>query len=207
MATLEATLERIAEKLQQARERELQPAGWEKHRFLLEPPVGEAELSRYEREYQVTLPEGYRAFVARLGNGPVGPSYGLFSLQEALETTGFGKLPPKYLLGAPFPHEDYYQPLNDPVYLVIADRQGIATEEDERYWTNMRQGALVLSDEGCGMEHFLVLTGSARGEMWVDNRANDGGMASLKCDFLTWYERWLDGALAGGDGLWWWEEE
>jgi SMI1 / KNR4 family (SUKH-1) len=207
MVDIEVALGRIAEKLQKARERKLQPAGWEKHHFVLEPPVSEAEINRFEQEYQVTLPEGYRTFVTCLGNGPAGPSYGLFSFQEALETTGFGKLPPKSLLSAPFSHKDYYQPLNDQEYLVIESRREVAPEEDERYWTNMRQGALVLSDEGCGMEHFLILTGSARGEMWVDNRANDGGMASLKCDFLTWYERWLDGVLAGSDGLWWWEEE
>jgi hypothetical protein len=34
----------------------------------------------------------------------------------------------------------------------------------------------------------------------------DGGYVPLEVGFLDWYERWLDNALAGGDGAWWMNE-
>jgi len=53
------------------------------------------------------------------------------------------------------------------------------------------------------MYHILVVAGPTRGTMWIESECNDGGYLPLRVDFLTWYERWLDGVLAGGDGIWW----
>ena len=66
-----------------------------------------------------------------------------------------------------------------------------------------RSGTLVLCDEGCGYRHFLVLTGPERGQMWLDATVGDDGYHPLGVDFLEWYERWLDDALAGKSGTWW----
>jgi hypothetical protein len=42
--------------------------------------------------------------------------------------------------------------------------------------------------------------------MWLDATVSDGGYVPLCNGFLDWSERWLDSALAGGDGTWWLEE-
>jgi hypothetical protein len=42
--------------------------------------------------------------------------------------------------------------------------------------------------------------------MWLDATVSDGGYVPLNVDFLEWYEKWLDNALAGGDGVWWMNE-
>jgi hypothetical protein len=42
--------------------------------------------------------------------------------------------------------------------------------------------------------------------MWLDATVSDGGYVPLDVCFLDWYEKWLDNALAGGDGVWWMSE-
>jgi hypothetical protein len=40
--------------------------------------------------------------------------------------------------------------------------------------------------------------------MWLDATVSDAGYLP---DFLQWYERWLESALAGGKGTWWLQPE
>jgi hypothetical protein len=50
------------------------------HRWKVEPVLSEDALAAFEAEHGVTLPAGYRAFVAHVGNGGAGPYYGLSPL-------------------------------------------------------------------------------------------------------------------------------
>ena len=69
--------------------------------------------------------------------------------------------------------------------------------ERERRDLYQTAGTLVLCHEGCGYLHLLVVTGPARGQMWLDGRCSDQGFVPLGVGFLDWYERWLDEAMAG----------
>jgi hypothetical protein len=54
----------------------------QQHRYLLNPPLSEEEVARFEDEHRIALPSDFRAFVTRLGNGGAGPGYGVFKLGE-----------------------------------------------------------------------------------------------------------------------------
>jgi hypothetical protein len=75
--------------------------------------------------------------------------------------------------------------------------------KDEEYfddkWTN---GLLRISNFGCGVSMNLVANGSEYGNIWVDDRCNDGGIYpdqyfgnKGRIKFLPWYEAWLDKSL------------
>jgi hypothetical protein len=49
---------------------------------------------------------------------------------------------------------------------------------------------------GCGDWFFLVVRGSRRGTVWADCTDNGSGLYCLDVDFLSFYQRWLDDALA-----------
>ena len=63
-------------------------------------------------------------------------------------------------------------------------------------------GALPICHKGCAIRNGLVVTGSERGNIWVDDRANDLGIypeqpeTKDRINFLDWYATWLDISLA-----------
>ncbi|HEX6368174.1 MAG TPA: SMI1/KNR4 family protein [Longimicrobium sp.] len=200
---LEAALDRIAEKVRRARD--ARPFGAESGGMPeLNPPLAMDEVAAIEARLGITFPEEYRGFVTRVGDGGAGPAYGLFRLTTALRETKADTHP--QLLATPFPHVRTYNPDTDPEVIAFWDRadRGEVSEEEQSF-QSLREGAgtLPLCDEGCGYLHLLVVTGPARGTMWVDNRGVDAGFAPLDVTFLEWYERWIDDVLAGGRGTWW----
>lgn len=201
---LGARIERVAGKLRAAREGGLKPFGAESHGMRVKPPLPEADVAAFEARHGVRLPEEYRAFITRVGDGGAGPAYGMYSLEKAL--TVERKPLPDGFLRTPFTHAAGYDPVFDPAWEDVweaVERGELAEEEADRRYLLLEGGSLVLCHEGCGYLHLLVVTGPARGEMWMDARCSDGGFVPLRATFLDWYERWLDDTLAGGHGTWW----
>lgn len=199
-----ARADRVAEKLRAARERGCAPFGVESHGFRIHPPLPEREVAAFEVRHGVRLPEGYRAFVTRVGDGGAGPAYGMYGLEKALVAERHTV--PDGFLRTPFDHTAAFQPSDDPVLDDLFDRidRGELPRDAWKEHADMTAaGTLVLCHEGCGYLHLLAVTGPTRGEMWLDQQCSDGGLVPLRVDFLEWYERWLDDTLAGGRGTWW----
>lgn len=77
-----ASLQRIQEKLGRLRTLDagLRLFGAESHGYLLDRPLAEPDLKSFERQLRVTLPSGYRRFLAEVGHGGAGPYYGIFAI-------------------------------------------------------------------------------------------------------------------------------
>src|ERR1017187_6620631 len=88
LSRLARRLAGIGVKLGEARSRGPECFGPHSHGFVLRPPVPEAASTRFEEEDGVLLPEGYRAFLTRLGNGGAGPYYGLLPLERRAASGG-----------------------------------------------------------------------------------------------------------------------
>jgi uncharacterized protein (TIGR02996 family) len=75
-------IRRIKEKLEHLRVhgRRHEVFGAQAHQFLLRPCLKEAEIRSFEKKQCVELPEDYRDFLLRVGNGGAGPDNGLASL-------------------------------------------------------------------------------------------------------------------------------
>jgi hypothetical protein len=149
------------------------------HRYLLCAALSEAEVVAFEERHGVRLPEAYRSFLTEVGDGGAGPDYGLYRLDGAdmsdldrdeRDTPGF--------LTRPFPHTAAWNPRS--------------RLDEDAYWDpRWVAGSLIIAHFGCGVFHRLVVTGPARGQVWLDDRASDGGL-SPQTDFQEWYLRWLD---------------
>ncbi|MEV0568200.1 HEAT repeat domain-containing protein [Dactylosporangium sp. NPDC050588] len=187
-----ARLARIAAKLEAARALPSLPDafGVEFHRFVLEPPAPEAAVTAFEERHEVTLPPAYRLFVTELGGGGAGPGYWTCDLSEECWA---GQCPPGHLaepspyLPGPRYFGDWQQRYEDPPG---PDR-------------NFLQGTVSVAAYGCGLLTQLVVTGRARGRLFnVDVDSEAGPYVVEDADFLAWYERWLDEAVAGHDVGW-----
>jgi hypothetical protein len=203
--SVDTRLEQIAVKLRTVAKGQFQPFGVESHGFRRRRRLTEKQVAAFERRHAVKLPLEYRAFITGVANGGAGPAYGLYSPAEAVSKETRGRVPDDFLR-TPFRHRRDYNPEEDPklrsFWRRVEDGE-IADEETERRSLYMAAGTLALCHEGCGVLHLLVVTGPTRGQMWVDTRCNSGWLYPLGVGFLDWYERWLDSALAGRNGVWW----
>lgn len=152
------------------------------HQYYLNPCLSEDEVIDFETQHQIRLPEGYRRFLLEIGNGGLGPDYGLlelgrFGYRDTLENPEFYS----GYLSRPFPHTKAWNYHDVDQY----------EEADEEY-INQMQGSLYISTRGCTMEVHLVVTGSEAGNLWMDDRGADYGITPLNVDFITWYISWLD---------------
>jgi hypothetical protein len=185
-ALLLSRIEVIREKLDRVTASGAQPFGVEDHGFRRLPVAPEEDVTAFEELYGVSLPADYRTFLLRVSSGGAGPGYGMapFDAAPTYQRADF----PAEAVARPFPFvEDH-----------LLQPDGPETERADD-----TAGTLVLSHEGCGYLHLLIVSGQARGQVWIDAYVSDVGLLSIAPSFSDWYERWLDHILGGGDGCWW----
>lgn len=155
------------------------------HHHQLGPTLPEDRVIAFEAAHHVTLPDAYRTFLTTVGDGGAGPHYGLFPLSG----NGMRDLEkedrelPNYL-ATPFPHTQPWNPIKPTTPNPIS--------EDDYYDSRWTTGSLVIAEFGCGAFHRLIITGHARGQVWFDDRASDGGLTPEAADFHSWYRDWFD---------------
>ncbi|PGH42204.1 SMI1/KNR4 family protein [Micromonospora sp. WMMA1996] len=185
--------------------------GWE-----LEPPLSTGDLAEVEAQLGVELPGEYRAFLLVAGRGGAGPAYGLFPLRrhdgrwswegDGADLTDLGTL------ARPFPHVEAFNPadgLPGPPDEDDFDSEEEFNAAEDAYWEQHDAvvfrpehsvGLLYLCHLGCALREALVVSGPARGQMWTDDTASDGGYQPLRDEdgtplgFARWYRRWLEEA-------------
>lgn len=195
---MEAQLTRIKQKIEY-----IQNEGWEnysdvfafgRHRMVMNPPLSLEKLLEFEQTYQLRLPEGYRRFLLEIGNGGAGPYYGLLPLEKGAEdfTDEWLEEVIRFDSMGHLIHEYIAHPLPEMSYGSMPEDEG---ESDSAERT------ITLCDQGCNYFSLLVVKGKEPGRICYM-----GMMGELyympDADFLSWYERWLDGTLLRLDKNW-----
>jgi hypothetical protein len=181
-------LGRIAAKLAAVRAMPALPDafGVQGHRFELGAPLSEAVVADFEARHEVMLPQAYRLFLTELGDGGAGPGFGLRRLADSCGTDcepGHLAQASPYLPGPRY-QDDWEQRFED---------------QPGPNRTFLR-GTLRMADHGCSLYTQIIVTGAARGRLFnLDDEGPAGPYVVEDPDFLAWYERWLDEAVAGYD--------
>jgi hypothetical protein len=151
------------------------------HRYSLNQPLTESEVTAFESRHGVSLPEDYRGFLLEVGDGGAGPFNGIFRLDRSGLSARDGEdLLPGFLAGT-FPHAGPWNELGD----------GSPAAEGAYCDPVQVRGSLNLCHQGCGYMVRLVLNGPQRGALWEDGRCSDMGITPFAPDFAAWYLRWL----------------
>jgi hypothetical protein len=119
--------------------------GSSRHAHRFHPPLAMQEVESFESTHGVSLPAPYRSFITELGNGGMGPYYGITPLD----------------LDAPqlrqtFPYTETYT---------------LPDDADDDAWESEIPGAISICEYGCGIFLLLVVRGEAAGQVWFDGRA------------------------------------
>lgn len=88
-------------------------------------------------------------------------------------------------LATPFPLTRRWNPWESRDPNAVSNDEYLASFDARRV-----TGSLVIAEFGSGAFHRLVVTGPARGQVWFDDRAADGGLAP-EAGFPAWYQNWL----------------
>jgi hypothetical protein len=195
-------IDRIIEKLDELRslDAKFQTFGSEKHRYEMNAATSILEIETFESQQNIKLPSDFREFLIRVGNGGAGPYYGLESLNDSLFIDLDYKRVGEILVPSiPFP-------LSEPWNIEFAgdpeDEEAYEEFEREYFDGNWSCGLLRICNFGCGVSLNLVVNGEEYGNIWVDDRVNDGGIypdpyfdQQQRVKFVEWYELWLDRSI------------
>ncbi len=188
------------------------------HRWVLEEPLTEDGVTELEEQIGVRLPVEYRTFLLHVAAGGAGPAYGLFPVrrvQGQWRWEGDGAdLADLSMLAEPFPEQGpdpkaleelLAQRPEEGDFDEIEDFDDAIEAWDEQWYALMfaperTAGAIVICHLGCALREWLIISGSHRGTVWSDGRADDVDLVPLLDDdkkpvtFARWYTGWLERA-------------
>lgn len=181
-------------------DRKLDVFGASSHKYQLNEKLREEDVSSFEKKFSITLPEEYRSFLKRIGNGGAGPYYGLQSLEDSLYADLDFKRPGEFVnpsIAFPFQKSWNMEFTGDE-----EDEDAYEAFQREYFSEKWETGILRVCNYGCGVSLNLVVNGSEKGNIWVDDRGNDGGIypdpyfeQTGRTSFLDWYLLWIDTSL------------
>jgi hypothetical protein len=161
---------------------------YQTHKFTLNPPLSVEQLSAFEAAYRIHLPSEYFLFLTEVGNGGIGPGYGLIPLPDAIPgQTGsrtiddVTKTPRFPWLSRPFPF--------------TGDKQLDAERLESLLPLRELPGCLLLCNHGCCCEELIRCDGPSHGYIWGLSTDDPWGLTPTDDGFFDWYIRWIDEVL------------
>lgn len=193
-------IERIKGKLVIAKDNDknLEVFGASSHKYFVGETVSINQISDFEKEYNLELPEAYKEFLLNIGNGGIshsdsaaGPYYGIYSLGK--NTNEFIYENTKSYLKedckiSPKMSNKFWSDLNKN----IEENDDISEEEFDLELGKIFSGLLPLGSQGCTYYHALVLNGKFKGRVVNVDSDRQKPHFTFEPNFLDWYERWLD---------------
>lgn len=175
------------------------------HQYELNETVSLEWVRAFEKQFQVKLPQEYVFFITKVGNGGVGPYYGIdpLSLDEDYVRYYNNLSKPSIY------NEDYLQFYNDNITLFENKKRYDAQEDDEeafhekqkQIYDTLENGTLNINNQGCTCDALLVVNGSRAGEIvYIDWELDvDYPPGLINMTFLEWYQGFFEAILAGYD--------
>jgi hypothetical protein len=151
-----------------------------------EPPMTEEDVTAFEEEKGIRLPEDYRRFLTTIAASGNQPFYGLLPLRQEEST-----------VEQPFPYT-----LDHILYFLHMTEEEMDEFYDDDTPFTADNGLIALCTEGDGMDSVLVVNSKdpdTYGTVWYYDLANDCGIIPMRnkdtgkpFHFLDWLEYWAD---------------
>lgn len=148
--------------------------GSKKHRFKFNETLSEEELENFEHKQGISLPVDYRCFLKNIGNGGAGPSYGLLTLNDAIDGRELNK---------PFPLTNSNYTMCNEKWDEFLIQIGIVNDDDY----DDLPGVMTICHHGCASFSTLVVNGEQYGLMWRGIERFE----PYNINFHEWYMTWI----------------
>ncbi|QGK74755.1 SMI1/KNR4 family protein [Flavobacterium sp. SLB02] len=196
-------IERIKKKLLIAKntDKDLKVFGADSHKYFLGETANSDQILKFEKDYNLELPEDYKAFLLHIGNGGIsyadsaaGPGYGIYPLGKNVDEF-ISENAKQYLKEDcklyPEMTDHFWADLNKN----IEEDEDISDEAFEEELGKIFSGLLPVGTQGCTYYHALVLNGEFKGRIVNVDIDRQKPYFAFESNFLDWYERWLDGII------------
>ena len=194
---------RIIEKLKLAAKTDpsFKVFGARSHQYKIGNPVTITEVEAFERQYNIELPECYKAFVLHIGNGgtegksnAAGPNYGVYAFGNYLEELCED---PKISLQNSVKIHPKLSAKEWKEITEVIDHDDTTDEEYEQQLQQIYGGILPILSQGCTYLNAIVLNGPHKGKVVNLDMDLNRPMFCYEANFFDWYERWLDEVNSG----------
>lgn len=158
------------------------------HAHIFKPVLNESELAAWEEIMQINLPEDYKTYLTKLGNGGAGPAYGIspfhLPLYEHLKVSSiysdenaklFNKVAQEWFELSNTDEEELYEQYkqNSPQEQKLSfnewEEQFFDKYYDELEQKLMNNGQLFIANQGCSIDIYMILNGTERGKCHCTN--------------------------------------
>ncbi|MDR2967013.1 MAG: SMI1/KNR4 family protein [Methanobacteriaceae archaeon] len=179
--------------------------GADSHKYRLDAPINIKEVEIFEKNYNISLPDGYKVFLTQIGNGGneynsvtgnsgTGPDYGIFKLGHkyhfmANPTSNYLEKPPFF--NSKTTKEDWDK-ISENMPENIHDDEYV--KELGRVYT----GIFAIGFCGCCGFNGIMLSGEDTGRIvHITDEIEYCPQFAKEANFLDWYENWLDSIISG----------
>lgn len=175
------------------------------HEYAVGQVVENDAILKFEKDYEISLPECYKAFLLNIGNSGIshqksaaGPGYGIFPFGENIAEFVHSN-PENYLKQ----HCKIYPEMSDFFWEELCEKinEDISDDAFEDELGKIFSGILPLGTEGCTYYYGLILNGEFKGRVVNIDLDRRKPYFAFESDFLDWYERWLDEITEGSEGF------
>lgn len=197
-------IERIKIKLKKAKakDKKLKVFGANRHKYFIGKPVEAEQIHVFEKEYNISLPDGYKTFITQIGNGGIsysdsaaGPFYGIYPFDKRLDE--LVNDPVKYLPMPVSVYNDMPDEHWEELTKEIESGEELSDEKRNGLTGKIYAAIMPIGSQGCTYLHGLVLNGSHAGKVIYLDLDNRKPFFTFEDNFLDWYERWLDEIISG----------
>ncbi|WPC40108.1 SMI1/KNR4 family protein [Clostridium sp. JS66] len=168
--------------------------GSRKHQYKLNPIISEEEVKNFEKEHQITLPEEYRFFLTKIGNGGAGPDYGIFPLEDIMENEKYCMCKKAFIdVGLADAMWDYAMGDEEIDPKMLDSKMLEELSKDNDTYDTVLRGVKLIGSKGCTYSNLCIINGIGRGQIvYMDwNVEPELRPFFTRLTFMEWYEKWL----------------
>jgi hypothetical protein len=193
-------IERIKSKLILAKgaDKDFKVFGAGSHQYTLTKTESSDDILGFEKDYNLELPEDYKAFLLHVGNGGIsyansaaGPGYGIYPFGKNIDefiSENVKQYLAKDCVVYPYMSDEFWSDLNKN----IEENEDISTEDFDLELGRIFSGLLPIGTQGCTYYYALVLNGEFKDRVVNVDIERQKPYFAFETNFLDWYERWLD---------------
>lgn len=173
--------------------------GSKSHNYVFNPKVKVNEIVHFEKSNKLLLPKDYREFLLEIGNGGMGPYYGIQKID--LGNPRDFRLEENNIinLSKEFPYHKKWNA--DWINELDWDEDRPSESVHNKYWsTSHISGSYPICHYGHGDAFLIIINGLQKGNIWFDGRGNYSGIEpelneGQSITFYEWYLKWLDNEI------------